>query len=63
MPPEETKKLFEKGLGRYQAAIALEPVDRCDQIFFQFLTNSSHKLFVVIMKNCSTSWRRRYSHG
>ncbi len=28
MSSEETRKLFEKRLGRYQAAIALEPVDR-----------------------------------
>ena len=28
MSSEETKRLFEKRLGRYQAAIALEPVDR-----------------------------------
>ncbi len=28
MPSEETRKLFEKRLGRYQAAIALETVDR-----------------------------------
>ena len=28
MASEETKKLFERRLGRYQAAIALEPVDR-----------------------------------
>ena len=28
MNPEDLKKLYEKRLGRYQAAIALEPIDR-----------------------------------
>jgi len=28
MNAEDTKRLYEKRLGRYQAAIALEPVDR-----------------------------------